>query len=335
MADVSTMASFVDELFGAPERYGETHAALVVRDDDILAERYGGTLPNFTGPPEKVRPDTKLLSWSMAKSVLHAALGVLVDESRLDADARASVAEWKEPDDPRRAITVRHLLRMRDGLKFSEDYTDDSKSDTIEMLYGSGKDDVAHYAAERQLAHPPGSVFNYSSGSANILSRILGNEVGLGEHTLRFLHDRVFEPMGMPSATAQVDKAGTFIGSSYVYATARDWVHFGQCYVRGGLGADGRQVVSEDWVKQGLQRLSIDPTDGHPYGELWWVLDGATHESYYASGFQGQRIVLCPHHDLVIVRFGASQEEHYEALLEWCRKVIASQDYGRSNQPAS
>lgn len=223
---------------------------------------------------------------------------------------------------------------MRDGLQFAEDYVDGSKSDTIEMLFGKGKDDVAHFAADRPLAHPPGTVFNYSSGSANIVARILGNEVGRGDGTLRFLHDRVFEPIGMPSATAQVDAAGTFIGSSYVYATARDWARFGQCYVRGGIGAGGDRVISEGWVNQGLSRISIDPTDGHPFGELWWVLDGPSRDTFYASGFQGQRVVVCPQLDLVIVRFGVSQEDQYEPLLDWCRRVIAAQDSGPSDQPA-
>ncbi|MGA2835225.1 MAG: serine hydrolase [Acidimicrobiales bacterium] len=322
---MTDVAGLVDELFGAPERYGETYAGLIVQGDRTLVERYGGSLPNLTGPPQIVDPDTKLLSWSMAKSVLHTAIGVLVDAGRLDPEAPAPVAEWSDPDDPRHAITLRHLLRMRDGLQFVEDYVEGSTSDTIEMLYGTGKDDVAHYAAERPLAHPPGTVFNYSSGTANIVARILGNEVGLGDDTLRFLHESVFEPIGMPSATAQVDAAGTFIGSSYVYATARDWARFGQCYVRGGVGADGVQVVSEEWVDQGLQKISIDPTDGHPYGELWWVLDGIPYDTFYASGFQGQRVVVCPRLDLVIVRFGASQEEHYEALLDWCRRVIEKQ----------
>ncbi len=296
----------MDELFGAPERFGETYAGLVVQADHTLAERYGGALPNLTGPAEPVHQDTKLLSWSIAKSVLHAAVGVLVDSGQLDPDAPASVAEWSDTNDPRHAITLRHLLRMRDGLRFFEDYTEGSASDTIEMLYGRGKGDVAHFAADRPLAHPPGTVFNYSSGSANIVSRLLGSRVGSGDKMLRFLHDRVSEPMGMPSATAQVDAAGTFIGTSYVYATARDWAHFGQCYVRGGIGAGGIRVISESWVAQGLRGLSIETETGCSFGELWWVLDGASRATFYADGFQGQRVVVCPELDLVIARFGAS-----------------------------
>src|SRR5271165_5170567 len=93
-------AAFVDELFGTPERFGETYAALVVQTGRTLAERYGGTPPNLTRPAEPVHQDTKLLSWSIAKSVLHAAVGVLGDSGQLDPDAPAAVAEWSGADDP-------------------------------------------------------------------------------------------------------------------------------------------------------------------------------------------------------------------------------------------
>ena len=317
--------ALVDELFGAPERYGSSYAALVVQGDRTLAERYGGALPHLERPPEPVGPDTALLSWSVAKSVLHAAVGVLVDEGRLDPDAPAPVPEWSAPGDPRREITLDHLLAMRDGLDFLEDYVDDARSDVIEMLFGEGTDDVAHYAASRPLAHPPGTVFNYSSGTSNIVARIVGDVVGSGDDVLRFLRERVFEPIGMPSATARVDAAGTFVGSSYVYATGRDWVRFGQCYARGGVGADGRQVISREWVGRGLRPRSVDPDDGRPYGEHWWVLDGAARDTSYASGFQGQCVVVCTELDLVVVRFGVSGPEQYEPLHDWCRRVVATQ----------
>ena len=149
------------------------------------------------------------------------------------------------------------------------------------------------------------------------MARIVGDKVGSGDQMLQFLHDHVFEPMGMPSATAQVDTAGTFIGSSYVYATAREWAHFGQCYLQGGVGVGGARVLSESWVAQGLRGLSIEAESGASFGELWWVLDKAARSTFYADGFQGQRVVVCPELDLVVARFGASQEEQYDALQDW------------------
>ena len=119
---------------------------------------------------------------------------------------------------------------MRDGLAFVEDYVDAGVSDVIEMLFGAGQHDVAHFAADRPLAHAPGTVFNYSSGSSNIVSRVVGDD--RRSRWSRSSATAVFDPIGMDSATIRVDDAGTFIGSSYVYATARDWVKFGQCYLQ-------------------------------------------------------------------------------------------------------
>jgi CubicO group peptidase (beta-lactamase class C family) len=328
---VTDAPAFVDEIFDASERFGTTYAALIVQGDNTLAERYGNALPNG----EAVGPETKLLSWSIAKSVLHATVGVLVDEGRLDPDAPACVPEWSAPGDPRRAITLEHLLCMRDGLAFVEDYLDERISDVIEMLFGAGNDDVGHFAADRALAHEPGSTFNYSSGSSNIVARVVGEEVGRGEPMARFLRERVFGPIGMPSAEPRFDPTGTFIGSSYVYATARDWVRFGQCYLRGGVGTAGARVVSERWVAHGRRARSIDPDDNRPYGAHWWVLDGASREVFYASGYEGQRVLVCPDLDLVVARFGRSTSDQYDALTDWCRRLITALDSLPSASPAS
>jgi CubicO group peptidase (beta-lactamase class C family) len=190
----------VDVAFGDPKLH-ETYAVLVVAEGRIIAERYGGALPSFTHAPVPVDATTKLLSWSMAKSFLHAACGLLVDEGRLDPEAPAPIAAWREPGDPRGAITLRQLLQMRDGLDWREDYVDDRCSDVIEMLFGDAMPDVAAYAASRLLAHAPGSTFNYSSGTSNLIASIVGDVVGRGAPTEAFLVDRLFVPLGMGDAT--------------------------------------------------------------------------------------------------------------------------------------
>ncbi len=314
--------SLVDAMFADEARYGVTYAARVEGRGQVLAERYGGALPHFDGRDEPVGPDTRLLSWSVAKSVLHAAVGVLVGEHRLELDAPPRVREWSVGGDPRRAITLEHLLAMRDGLDFREDYVDADRSDVIDMLFGTGRHDVAHFAADRELAHTPGSTFNYSSGSSNIVARLVADVVGAGDATIEFLRNAVFDPIGMSSATVRVDDAGTFIGSSYVYATAHDWVRFGQCYLRDGVIA-GRRVVPAGWVDHGRRPRSIDPADGRPYGAHWWILRGAA-DSFYARGYEGQRVVIVPSLDLVFVRFGRSTADHLEAIQEWCRQVVAA-----------
>ena len=153
----------------------------------------------------------------MAKSVLHALVGMLVAEDRLELDAPADVPMWRGDDDPRRHITLDQLLAMRDGLDFVENYVDAGRSDVIEMLFGSGKDDVAHFAADRPLVAPPGERFNYSSGTSNVVSGIVARAVGAGQPYEDFLQTRLFDAISMRSARATFDPAGTFIASSFVY----------------------------------------------------------------------------------------------------------------------
>ena len=317
-----TARELVDEVFDDENMYGTTYASLVVQGGEILAERYGGALPHFVGEDEPVTADTPLLSWSCAKSVLHTAVGVLAGDGKLDVHAPAAVPEWSAPGDPRAAITIDNLLAIRDGLDFVEDYVDDKTSDVITMLFGEGQDDVGRFAADRPLAHAPDSVFNYSSGSSNIVARVVAGIVGSGVAMEAFLRQRVFGPIGMPTATIRMDAAGTFIGSSYVYATARDWVRFGEFAKLDGV-VDGKQIVPDGWIRYGTTERSIDPTDGRPYGTHWWILRHPRH-AFYASGYEGQRVVVCPELDLVFVRFGHSNAAHYDALLDWCRKVVDS-----------
>jgi len=314
--------ALTDAMFEDVERFGETYAVVVVVGDEIVCERYGGALPHFDAPPEPVTPQTRLLSWSMAKSILHAAVGILVGDGRLELDAPADVPRWRErDDDPRAAITLEHLLTMRDGLDFVEDYVDDRVSDTIQMLFGDGKDDVAAYAASRPLLHEPDTHFNYSSGTSNIVAAVAARAVGGGDAFVSFMHERLFAPIGMQSAEPRQDAAGTFIGSSYVYATARDFARFGRLYLHDGAW-DGTRVLPEGWVAHGRRVRSVDPEDG-PYGAHWWVV-GDEWDSFRAAGYEGQSILVCPPLDTVVVRLGRSDVTQYPALGTWRADVLAA-----------
>ena len=299
------LAEVVDEVFSDEERYGTTYGVGVVQGGRLLLERHGGALPHFDRPPEPVEPDTPLLSWSMAKSVLHAAVGVLVGEDRLALDAPAGVPGW---DDDRAAITLDHLLQMRDGLRWAEDYVDAGVSDVIEMLFGGGKDDVAAYAEAKPLAHPPGTVFNYSSGTSNIVAAIVGREVGRGDAVRDFLLQRVLLPIGMRSADPRIDEAGTFIGSSFVYATVQDWARFGLLYLRDGVWEDER-LLPDGWVDHGRLVRSVDEEDGGLYGAHWWIDQLDTDRgTFRASGYEGQMVAICPALDAIVVRLGHTPE---------------------------
>ena len=177
---------------------------------------------------------------------------------------------------------------MRDGLDFAEDYVDAGVSDVIEMLFGDGKDDVAAYAEARPARHPPDTHFNYSSGTSNIVSAIAARAVGGGAALVDLLRQRVFDPIGVTSADPRLDAAGTFIASSYVYATARDFARFGLLYLRDGIW-DGHRVLPGGWVDHARRQRSVDE-EGIGYGAHWWVVDDDM-GSFRASGYEGQSIL--------------------------------------------
>jgi CubicO group peptidase (beta-lactamase class C family) len=320
------LGPLLNEAFDDESPIAVTYAVVMVHRGRVVTERYHGALEHFDRPPTPVGADTPLLSWSMAKSVLHAAVGVLVGEGRLELDAPAPVPEWSDRGDPRHAITLRHLLSMCDGLDFTEDYTDDRVSDTIGMLFGDGQADMAHFAADRPLAAPPGTRMNYSSGTSNIISGIVARTVGPGEPYARFLHSRLFGPIGMTSADPEFDEAGTWVASSYLRATACDWARFGQLYLRGGTW-DGSRVLPGGWVDYARTMVAADP-DGTPYGAHWWGQIGDRLDRlnplgvFRASGYEGQTITICPALDLVLVRLGKTPLEREESLPPWRAAVV-------------
>jgi CubicO group peptidase (beta-lactamase class C family) len=292
-----------------------TYAVVVVHRGRVVAERYQGQLEHFDRPADPVSADTRLLSWSMAKSMLHATVGLLVTDGQLDLDAPADVPEWAGADDPRHAITLRHLLAMRDGLDFVEDYVDERVSDVIEMLFGAGQADTAHFAADRPLAAAPGERFNYSSGTSNVISSVVARVVGHGPAYEEFLRTRLFGPLGMHSAEPELDATGTWVASSYLRATARDFARFGLLYLRDGVW-NGRRLVPEGWVDYGRTMVSFDPEDG-PYGAHWWGVEGDTLGTFRASGYEGQSITICPALDLIVVRLGQTPAARYPELTAW------------------
>jgi CubicO group peptidase (beta-lactamase class C family) len=322
------LTPLLDEVCDNDGPLAETFAVLVVHRGRIVAERYQGALEHFDRPPTPVTAETPLLSWSMAKSVLHAGVGLLVGAGRLDLDAPAPVPEWADPGDPRHAITLRQLLAMRDGLDFAEEYVDGNVSDTIEMLFGDGQSDMAHFAAERPLAAPPGTRFNYSSGTSNIISGIVARTVGPGESYARFLHSRLFGPLGMTSADPEFDEAGTWVASSTLRASARDYARFGLLYLRDGMW-DGVRLLPSGWVDDARTWVSEDPDDASPYGAHWWGVAGDTLGTFRASGFEGQSITLCPSLDLMVVRLGKTPHERESNLIPWRIAMVQAFARGR------
>jgi CubicO group peptidase (beta-lactamase class C family) len=310
----------IDEAFDPDGPLHQTYAVVIVHRGRLVFERYDGLLPQWDKPGKPVTVDTPLLSWSMAKSMLHALIGMLVAEGRLSLEAPASVPAWQAAGDPRAAITLQQLLDMRDGLDFNEVYEDPEVSDVLQMLFGRGQADMASFAADRPLAAPPGTRFNYSSGTSNIISGIVAREVGAGQPYRQLLSDRLFDPLGMASATATFDDAGTWVAASYVYATARQYARFGLLYLRDGRWGD-RRLLPEGWVDHGRRPRSVDPDDGDYYGSHWWTRENPL-GTFWAAGHEGQYIDLCPALDLILVRMGRTGADHSEDLKGWRTRVI-------------
>jgi CubicO group peptidase (beta-lactamase class C family) len=284
----------------------ETHAVVAVQSGVVVAERYG----------VGVEAETTLISWSMAKSVTQALIGFAVDDGLLDVHAPAPVPEWA--DDERSAITVDQLLRMCSGLAFREDYVDEQVSDVQAMLFGEGQVDMAAFAAAFPLQHEPGTVFNYSSGTTNILARIVGDLYGDAGALLR---DRLFDPLGMTTAVPKFDTTGTFVGSSFVFACARDFARFGELYLQGGT-VGGRRVLPEDWVRYAHTEspLPVEPGE-QPYGAHWWLFPMIP-GSFAAQGYEGQRTLVVPDRDLVVVRLGKTPDELKPNLDAWLVELV-------------
>jgi CubicO group peptidase (beta-lactamase class C family) len=309
--DRGRIEKIFDRLFAepAPDETGETRSLVVIHRGRLVAERYGSEFDR----------ETPFVSWSCAKSILHAAVGIAVREGRIDVSKPAGDPQWSGPDDPRAAITLDCLLRMSSGLGFNEDYVDEQGSDAIRMLFGKGKPDVAAYAAAKPLTHEPDTFFSYSSGTSNIVSAALARALDVDEAGYRkFLHGELFDRIGMRSADPRFDDAGHFIGSSFVFATARDFARFGLLYLRDGTW-DGERLLPEGWVDYARTPTPTDVEQG--YGAHWWLAtDGSG--IFNASGYKGQYIVVAPAWDLVLVRTGDSEPEQRGAVITALAELI-------------
>jgi CubicO group peptidase (beta-lactamase class C family) len=286
--------AFAEDLDGAAK---VTRAVAVVHQGRLIGERYADGLG----------PDSAIIGWSATKSVGNAMIGRLVHEGLLALDDDALLPSWE--DDERAAITIDDLLHMASGLAFDETY--DVGTDATEMLFTPG--DASAFAASKPLEHEPGTYGYYSSGTSNILCDVAHRASGLGPEMPREL---VFDPIGMSSALIEPDGTGDVICSSFLYATARDWARFGQWFLQDGVWG-GERLLPEWWVEYSTTPSPV-PLDGDgPYGAHWWLNRGADGQlrmpsvpadAYWASGFQGQQVVVVPSHDLVVVRLGATND---------------------------
>lgn len=301
--DIARLEALIEQAFSAEsfETMGETHAFIAIERGRIVAERYAGGEHTAT---------STYPSWSMAKSITQLLIGFLVAEGRIDPHAPVGAPEWSAAGDPRAGLTWMQLLHMSSGLAFVEDYVDGAVSDTIEMLFHSGKNDTAGYAARKPLAHAPDTVFNYASGTTNILARALGQIVGGGADGMRaFMDERLFGPLGIRNVVPKFDGAGTFIGSSYCFMPAEDFARIGLLALRGGVWNE-QQLLPESWIDVARTPGPVQPDDpdGRGYGAHWW-LDMFGPLTFSMNGYAGQWVACCPLRDVIVVRHGNSVNE--------------------------
>ena len=316
----------IDQAFEEPysDKAVNTRAVLVIKDGVIIGEQY----------KEGYHQQTAQMGWSMTKSVTNALVGILTQKTDLDIYAPAPISAWHEKsDDPRQAVTLDQLLRMSSGLAFEEDYGSDS--DVNRMLWT--KADAARVAYSQKLVHEPDTQWYYSSGTTNIISKIIRDQFPDQTSYLKFPYESLFSKLGMSTAIMETDPSGTYVGSSLMYASARDWAKFGQLYLNDGIW-NGERILPEGWVE-----YSITPTKTTSpydyYGAHFWInakkeppagsampspwVDVPA-DAYYASGFEGQTILLLPSENMVIVRLGQTLDRSAWDIGAFAGQIIKS-----------
>jgi CubicO group peptidase (beta-lactamase class C family) len=288
-----------------PGKPAHTHAVVVVYNGEIVSEKYA----------EGFDRNSILMGWSMTKSITNALVGILVKEGKLNVHAAAPVQAWQEDD--RKNITLNHLLQATSGLEWSESYFNPG-ADFHNMFIHS--DDKAAYAISRDPKHPPGSFFQYSGGTTNILSKIIRQSVG-EEQYHRFPYEALFSKIGMHHTWMEPDASGTFVASSYGYASARDWARLGLLYLNDGLWS-GERILPEGWVK--YSTTPAPAAKKREYGALIWLnlgeegnpenvqFPGLPHEAIIFSGFEENYVVIIPSKKLVVVRLGVTHNDSFK-----------------------
>ncbi len=326
------LKSIIAPFFEDPDQ-SETRAVVVLHKGVLVAERYA---PGYS-------PEMPLVSWSMAKTVTSILTGMMVADGRLTLDDPAPVPEWHAPGDPRKAITLRHLLNMVSGLDHSE--TPDAENglaihevDTTRMLFlPDGRDNVARYAETRILEAKPGTHFEYSTPTSHILSDIITRQLTNSKmpqerlnRMMEYAKGRLFEPLGMEKVIPEFDASGTMLGGSIMHARPRDWAKVGE-FLRNNGAVKGAQLLPANWVRFMLTPSQQDAAYGghiwlnrrRPQGRDQVLFPGKAPDDVFALiGHLGQFVVVSPQHSLVIVRMGHTPDKQMDPINTQLARVI-------------
>ena len=296
--DYSKLNSAVANAF---DKKGElnkrTRSVLVLYKDKIIAEKYD------TG----FNKNSKILGWSMTKSITATLFGILQKQGKYNINLPVSIPEWQ--NDARKIITTNDLLHMNSGLEWEENYN--SICDATKMLFQA--EDMPRVQLEKPAAFKPNTHWNYSSGTSNLLSGILRKQFKTHQEYLDFWYATLIDKIGMNSMIIETDMAGNYVGSSYGWATTRDWAKFGLLYLHNG-NWNGAQLFDENWAKYVATPTA---TSNGKYGAHFWLnasgrFPNVPRDMYFCSGYQGQMVAIIPSLDLVIVRMGLVEDPKFD-----------------------
>ena len=288
------------------EKNKRTRSVVIIYKDKLIAEKYATDFSK----------NSKLLGWSMTKSITGTYFGILQHQGKIDIMKPAPIDEWA--NDERSKITINDLLHMNSGLEWEENYN--TISDATKMLFQA--EDMTKSQIDKPLVGKPNNTWNYSSGTTNLLSGILRKQFKTHQEYLDFWYSSLIDKIGMSSMIVETDMAGNFVGSSYSYATTRDWAKFGLLYLHKG-NWNGEQIFDENWAK-----YVATPTNSSNgiYGAQFWLnangdFPDVPRDMYRCSGYQGQMVIIIPSLNLVVVRMGLSEDFDVNKFL---KEVIAS-----------
>jgi CubicO group peptidase (beta-lactamase class C family) len=337
LLEQSSPAALIDTMFDNRNSLGETRALLIYRDGELISERYG---PGFS-------KDSKLISWSMAKSITSLLVGFMVSDGRLTLDEPVPVPNWQRSGDPRSRITLRSLLHMSSGLEHVEGGDPIWNSDTVRMLFLDGASNMGRYAEAKPPRAAPNETYVYSSATSVILSDIMartltpnGNPAVRRDAMLDYIRGRLIEPLGITSLTPEFDASGTMIGGSVMHATARDYAKIGE-FMRNRGVVNGNRLLPDSWFDF---MLSPSPTNQGYGGHIWlnraqpggsfpnadnpdagrdvlWPNKGPS-DIFAMTGHQGQFVAVSPSQKLTVVRLGASTEAQISNVRDLLAEIM-------------
>ncbi|QTD36294.1 serine hydrolase [Polaribacter batillariae] len=296
--DYKKLQKAIDFLF---EEKNQTRAGIVIYKNQIIAERYADGFDKTS----------KLLGWSMTKSITSTIFGILQSQGKINVQDKAPVKSWQNDD--RKNITIHNLLQMNSGLAWDENYNE--ISDATRMLFLERN--MTKEQEKKQLVGKPNQTWNYSSGTSNLLSGILRQQFKTHQEYLDFWYTNLIDKIGMNSMTVEADLDGNYVGSSYAWATARDWAKFGLLYLHRG-NWNGTQIFEETWTDYVVKPT---PTSDGWYGAHFWLNSSGRYpdvskKMFFASGYQGQNVYILPDEELVIVRLGLTKNADQNEFLK-------------------